>query len=906
MRLKLVRLVNYAGIMNGMGLNQIEIDFTRGNHRMIVIKGDNGSGKSTLFKALTPLPDETSCFIPGLAASKIIEYIDEYNTVYHMEFIHDVKPNGDRIPSKGYIKKISSMGMEELNPSGNITACKDVIYSIFKLDPNFVALSQLSTDDRGLADKKPAERKKFVNSIISSVEVYNNIHKTLTKRSSIFKSIINSILAKIDTIGDIESMKELLTEVEARVATLEKDKSTAMSNIAYLQSSIDILDPDKRMQERYNELAMLIESRDADIKMFATQVKGGGLPYTDDRKKDDREINNKESILKANLADDESELKAAISERDAINAMRNQLAEEYQAKEAKYKSLGSDQNFDDLSTAIENTKKSMVICEELFEEMGLEDGVILSKDEYVLGINTLLSIRESIDNFMMGINDSDLRVVMAAVDGSNPIDFFGAYNDIEAQLDKKISDLANYQRQYSEASGLLKATSILTNRPKTCKIDTCPFVSDAISAQKQLASIDLKALEELISKTESEIEKLGADADRLKEQSTRYNDMQRILRSIDNSRSVLAKLPVKHVLLDKVEFVSRIVNRQRLHEIDTLYRYLDKANVFEDYRYFKEMLTNLEAEYKVYLSKKELIDSLKADLDDLNQKIQENQKRSLESAQHIDSLQYLINLNKSKLDRFNVLLGYREQLTAAIDARDKYVEEYNKLTKDMQTISAHLSKIEVLNAGLDRINVELPKVCQDRDILKHKISMLDEYNKELAQYQGSYDKIETIRYYCSPTTGIQTLFMELYMNKIIELANKLLALLFDGMFHLDQFVINESEFRIPCSGGNLPHDDISSMSSSQIACISMILSFALLYQSASNLNVLKLDEIDGALDSQNRRNFILMLEEMLTTLHCDQCIIISHNDELNLENCDVIVLRQSHIEPIQGNIIWKY
>ena len=96
------------------------------------------------------------------------------------------------------------------------------------------------------------------------------------------------------------------------------------------------------------------------------------------------------------------------------------------------------------------------------------------------------------------------------------------------------------------------------------------------------------------------------------------------------------------------------------------------------------------------------------------------------------------------------------------------------------------------------------------------------------------------------------------------------------------------------------------MSSSQIACISMILSFALLYQSASNLNVLKLDEIDGALDSQNRRNFILMLEEMLTTLHCDQCIIISHNDELNLENCDVIVLRQSHIEPIQGNIIWKY
>ena len=244
MRLKMVRLENYAGIMNGMGLNVIEIDFTRCTHRMIVIKGDNGSGKSTLFNALTPIPDDSSCFIPGLPAKKIIEYYDNTGMVYHMEFIHDVKPNGDRIPTKGYIKKISNMGIEELNPSGNITACKDIIYSIFKLDPNFIALSQLSTDDRGLADKKPAERKKFVNSIISSVEVYNNIHKTLSKRSSIFKSMINSILAKIDTIGDKDTMTKLLSELESKIASIESDKMEAISSIAYYQSAINLLDPD--------------------------------------------------------------------------------------------------------------------------------------------------------------------------------------------------------------------------------------------------------------------------------------------------------------------------------------------------------------------------------------------------------------------------------------------------------------------------------------------------------------------------------------------------------------------------------------------------------------------------------------------------------------------------------------
>ena len=94
------------------------------------------------------------------------------------------------------------------------------------------------------------------------------------------------------------------------------------------------------------------------------------------------------------------------------------------------------------------------------------------------------------------------------------------------------------------------------------------------------------------------------------------------------------------------------------------------------------------------------------------------------------------------------------------------------------------------------------------------------------------------------------------------------------------------------------------MSSSQVACISMILSFALLFQSSSKLNILKLDEIDGALDSANRRHFIIMLEQMLEVLNCQQCIIISHNDEINLDNCDVILLKHSNIEPVNGNIIW--
>jgi predicted ATP-binding protein involved in virulence len=77
MLLRKLRLVNYGGIYNGMGLNEIEIDFSKCRNRIILIKGDNGTGKSTIMKALKPLPDDNTDFIPGVIATKEIEYFDE-------------------------------------------------------------------------------------------------------------------------------------------------------------------------------------------------------------------------------------------------------------------------------------------------------------------------------------------------------------------------------------------------------------------------------------------------------------------------------------------------------------------------------------------------------------------------------------------------------------------------------------------------------------------------------------------------------------------------------------------------------------------------------------------------------------------------------------------------------------
>ena len=144
------------------------------------------------------------------------------------------------------------------------------------------------------------------------------------------------------------------------------------------------------------------------------------------------------------------------------------------------------------------------------------------------------------------------------------------------------------------------------------------------------------------------------------------------------------------------------------------------------------------------------------------------------------------------------------------------------------------------------------------------------------------------------------------MNKIINTANNLLSMLFEGEFTLQPFIINESEFRIPCLGNGLIHDDISSMSTAQKCMISMILSFSILHQSSSKYNIISLDELDGGLDTMNRGFFIELLDKLMSMLQCEQCFIISHNNELTTSAADLIILKNNSGDVYDGNIIWQY
>ena len=85
----------------------------------------------------------------------------------------------------------------------------------------------------------------------------------------------------------------------------------------------------------------------------------------------------------------------------------------------------------------------------------------------------------------------------------------------------------------------------------------------------------------------------------------------------------------------------------------------------------------------------------------------------------------------------------------------------------------------------------------------------------------------------------------------------------------------------------------------------MIISFALLSNASSLYKIIKIDEVDSPLDTLNRSAFFHALDTLMNYLHFDQSIMISHNVELNMNDTDVIILRNDDPDlKTDGNIIY--
>lgn len=877
MKLLSIRLENYIGIYNGRGDNILEVDLSQSTSNIVIIRGSNGSGKSTLLKALSPLQDDNTAIIPGMEGKKTLRYL--YNgEVYDILYVHPVKNDGSRGQVKMQVYK--GMNRVELNPTWNVTSGKDIIFDLFNLDANFLTLSQLSSEDRGLADKKPAERKKFVNSIINGIEVYNNMYKVITKKYSTFKNMINTISSKIRQIGNIEELNARFINISKQVEDVSSERDKAVIEASKIDAEIGILTRDNNLEEYYkineeirDNIDYISASKSQVIDLSKGELTSENLYELKDI------IDNSLHTFDKDISKWKSEEAVANAKIESISREKDEAFNSLQTKITKRGTL-LDGGFSDSDLSLYKDTKAKIA--ELENDINGLNSSIKNLSEAEALVNAMEMIVPVLDSLYNGLDATTKKekydFVKTTLDNDGKyvdqtVELSRTYNEVSRTVGELESEILAYEILFDKAKSLAL-------RPKECKIDDCSFVKEAIEASSKHPEKRINDINKEINESKTLLKSLEKDIESYKELYDFYKRFSNLHGMVLSFRKLLEKSPVDYII-DPYQLLASLDHMEKLmidfNQIRGIFNIITTKSNYE------EIIESLKEPAAKYEANKALIDELDSDIASLKDKLTTIDNRLMAEKDAISETVTDISLTEFKIEVYTKCKSLVDECIG-LDLRNEELQaQINSLSDIALKVKTLDTRMAEAKSRADRLNNDLNAILNERDKIASNKTLLEDYIRDLDLYNKNFSILETIRYYLSPTTGIQTVFMRTYMGNIILKANELLSLIFNGQFIIQPFVINEAEFRIPCLGNGLVNDDISSMSTSQICMISMILSFAILSNSSTDYNILKLDEIDGGLDTENRIQFIGLLKQLISMVGCEQCFLISHNMEYDAD-----------------------
>lgn len=877
MKLLSIRLENYIGIYNGRGDNILEVDLSQSTSNIVIIRGSNGSGKSTLLKALSPLQDDNTAIIPGMEGKKTLRYL--YNgEVYEILYVHPVKNDGSRGQVKMQVYK--GMNRVELNPTWNVTSGKDIIFDLFNLDANFLTLSQLSSEDRGLADKKPAERKKFVNSIINGIEVYNNMYKVITKKYSTFKNMINTISSKIRQIGNIEELNARFINISKQVEDVSSERDKAVIEASKIDAEIGILTRDNNLEEYYkineeirDNIDYISASKSQVIDLSKGELSSENLYELKDI------IDNSLHTFDKDISKWKSEEAVANAKIESISREKDEAFNSLQTKITKRGTL-LDGGFSDSDLSLYKDTKAKIA--ELENDINGLNSSIKNLSEAEALVNAMEMIVPVLDSLYNGLDATTKKekydFVKTTLDNDGKyvdqtVELSRTYNEVSRTVGELESEVLAYEILFDKAKSLAL-------RPKECKIDDCSFVKEAIEASSKHPEKRINDINKEISESKTLLKSLEKDIESYKELydfNKRFTNLHGMVLSF---RKLLEKSPVDYII-DPYQLLASLDHMEKLmidfNQIRGIFNIITTKSNYE------EIIESLKEPAAKYEANKALIDELDSDIASLKDKLTTIDNRLMAEKDAISETVTDISLTEFKIEVYTKCKSLVDECIGLDTRNEELQAQINSLSDIALKVKTLDARMAEAKSRADKLNNNLNAILNERDKIASNKTLLEDYIRDLDLYNKNFSILETIRYYLSPTTGIQTVFMRTYMGNIILKANELLSLIFNGQFIIQPFVINEAEFRIPCLGNGLVNDDISSMSTSQICMISMILSFAILSNSSTDYNILKLDEIDGGLDTENRIQFIGLLKQLISMVGCEQCFLISHNMEYDAD-----------------------
>jgi DNA repair exonuclease SbcCD ATPase subunit len=329
----------------------------------------------------------------------------------------------------------------------------------------------------------------------------------------------------------------------------------------------------------------------------------------------------------------------------------------------------------------------------------------------------------------------------------------------------------------------------------------------------------------------------------------------------------------------------------------------------EDYDTYKDLDTKI----KEVLKEKTFIEKNSGSIGSVQKELEYLDQEIFKLTSGIEQLkldnQFLERRNENLSELLEDYIMYKEY-QESIQSQTIEATDLLKDLDKMEKIETHVGEL------VDSRRTQLGRQLQtDRDIqrietdinnIRFRLMEFNNLNEEKAQLEDKFDDIDVIKEALSSNKGIPLLFIQLYLRNTRMMVNQLLDTVYNGDLEVQEFIINDKEFRIPYIKNGLLIDDVVKCSLGEESFVSMALSFALIEQSVKDYNVMLLDEIDATLDTKKREQFLTILETQLDSIDAEQVFLITHNNMFDNYPVDIIMTSDKPIDNYKNtNVIFK-
>lgn len=875
-RMDRIRLENFALIKSGMGLDEIDIDFTKSKYTVSLIIGNNGTGKTALLSNFHPFPylgalearEDADIIIPDMDGHKEVWY-SKGDDRYYIEHIY-LAPAGKRTTRqvKCYIQKNG----KELNEPGTVKTFNEIVESEFQIEPNFLKLIRLGPNVQNFIKLSFTDRKFFISKLLSEVEDYMKDYKQAKEQAKFLANALKLAVSKRDklNISDISILDTGIARKEEMIKSRYDDKETLTKQFYEYKGSIN-LDSMETLQTLYDVTLQNIENLKDTIKnldkpkyLHVSTSSTTTAEYTD-------------KLVNLNLSHS-----GIVSQRAIILNEKQRVIDLLEAENKKLEETKASNELEEIQGYIKELTDKIHDFEKSFD-MSQHDTSI-SKDVFMSYVDTInIIIYQMKDVFELpetGLQYFRDRYVEDMVQ-PNTID------KIEAKLRREVSELlVQLDRTVSNTKQHRKIADKMCT-PEGCDMfNECPYY--------------LHYHEELVHHSKEDTIKLEFEIDRRNEALTVFNQLKSI-------QMLLNTIKLEHRMDHGYQgIIASIMKRDITEFVDyeAVKSEVEFLEYYEEYVNHKEKRAEYEQQAKVFQLSNQLespdeilsnISKLTMQLSVFNRQIDELDRKESERLEEIEQTKDLIDDFSKYVEYTNEVERLNMELTHTKESRDTLKESLKDKIEYDEKLAEYNKQVESIEFDISSLE---DSIYHDRV----KRTQFIELGQEIEQIKTRYDIVELLKEAVSTNKGIPLIYINSYFKSLRLVANEIIKDIYENDFVLEEFVVNDKEFRIPYRTKGVSVRDIRYASQAESSVATLAISFAMLEQFAYTYNIILLDEVDGPMYKGNKERFFAALEGMLSQIHSEQAFIITQSTMFNDYPVNLIITDPSYRSLYEDNM----